>query len=147
MSRSSRPVVVDANIAVHAVLETDLSPLAERCWLAWREADVATCAPRLWLYEVTSAIHRVYMQGQIREEQALTALEIALGLGVQLVPDDGLAPQAFRWATRLRRLATYDCFYLALAERLGAEFWTADRSLANAATQAGVPWVRWMGSV
>jgi predicted nucleic acid-binding protein len=128
-------------------LETDLSPLAERAWLAWKEAGVDTRAPRLWLYEVTSAIHRVYMQGQIREEQALAALDIALELGVQLVPDDDLAHAAFRWATRLRRLATYDCFYLALAEHLGAELWTADRSLANAAKQAGLPWVRWIGEL
>jgi len=129
------------------VLETELSPLAERAWVSWNEAGTDTCTPRLWLYEVTSAIHRAYMQGQIREEQALAALEIALGFGVQIVPDDGLVPEAFRWATRLGRLATYDCFYLALAEHLGAEFWTADKSLANASRQAGLPWVHWIGEL
>lgn len=147
MSRPSRLVVVDANVAVHAVLETDFSPLAERAWVAWKEEDADTCAPRLWLYEVTSAIHRIYMLRQIREEQALAALDIAFGLGVQLVPDDGLAHQAFQWATRLRRLATYDCFYLALAEHLAAEFWTADGPLANASQQAGLRWVRWVGEL
>lgn len=35
-------------------------------------------------------------------------------------------------------MAACDCFYLALAETLGCELWTADETLRNA---AGVPWV------
>lgn len=146
MSKSS-PIVVDANVAVHAVIDTEFSPLAERAWLAWKGAGTDTCAPQLWLYEVTSAIHRVFMQGQIQEGQALAALDIALRLGVRLVGEDGLAREAFAWATRLQRLATYDCFYLALAEHLGTEFWTADRSLADASHQGGLMWVHWVGEL
>jgi predicted nucleic acid-binding protein len=52
--------------------------------------------------------------------------------------------QAFDWTLRLRRVAAYDSFYLALAQRLGCELWTFDRRLANA---AAAPWVRYMGNV
>jgi len=37
--------------------------------------------------------------------------------------------------------AVYDAHYLALAERLGAEMWTADRRLCQA-VGAALPWVR-----
>ncbi len=47
-------------------------------------------------------------------------------------------------AERFRRPATYDPHYLALAEREGCEFWTADERLWNA-VKADLPWVRWLG--
>ncbi len=146
MSRSLA-VVVDANLAIHTVLDTELSPLVARAWLALQKAGLRACAPRLWLYEVTSALHRAYMHGLVDEEQALAALDTALKLGVELVSDDGLSREAFMWATRLGWLATYDCFYLALAEHLAAEFWTADRALAHASRQAGLSQVHWVGDM
>ena len=52
---------------------------------------------------------------------------------------------ALRWAARLNQARAYDAFHLALAEELGAEFWTADRRLANAAQRAGATWAHWIG--
>jgi len=49
------------------------------------------------------------------------------------------------WAGRLNQSRAYDAFYMALAEELGAEFWTADQRLARAAQQAGVTWTHWIG--
>jgi predicted nucleic acid-binding protein len=43
----------------------------------------------------------------------------------------------------LNRAAAYDSFYLALAETLQCELWTADRRLRSA---IDLPWVRWAGS-
>ena len=54
-------------------------------------------------------------------------------------PDALLAQAAFEWTLRLNRAAAYDRFYLALAETLGCELWTADTRLRNA---ADLPWVR-----
>jgi predicted nucleic acid-binding protein len=45
---------------------------------------------------------------------------------------------AYDWTLRLKRAAACDSFYLALAETLHCELWTADQRLANA---ADVPWV------
>jgi predicted nucleic acid-binding protein len=42
---------------------------------------------------------------------------------------------------QLKRAAAYDSFYLALAETLRSELWTADKRLVNA---AGVSWVHLM---
>ncbi len=50
---------------------------------------------------------------------------------------------AFDWTVRLNQAAAYDSFYLALAEALRCELWTADQHLYDA---VGQPWVRWVGS-
>jgi hypothetical protein len=44
------------------------------------------------------------------------------------------------WRRPLSLPAAYDAHYLALAERVGAEFWTTDRRLANKVREA-LPWV------
>jgi predicted nucleic acid-binding protein len=138
-------VVVDANLAVHLVLDTNLSDLIDKAWTTWKQSGIQTVAPRLWHYEVTSAIHRVYFLGKIDEESAQVALKMVFMLGVKILDDDDLSLEAFNWATRLRRSAAYDCFYLALAQRLDTELWTADRPLSQAALQANAPWVKWIG--
>ena len=61
-------------------------------------------------------------------------------MGVQLVaPGATLSRQAFEWMLWLKRVTAYDSYYLALAEALGCDLWTADRQLANA---LDLPWVR-----
>ena len=73
--------------------------------------------------------------------EADTRLEALTHLGVQLVPPTlELNYLALRWAERLGQTVAYDAHYLALAEVLGCDFWTADRRLAKAA-RAEVPWV------
>ena len=54
-------------------------------------------------------------------------------------PDDVLAHAAYEWTLRLDRAAAYGSFYLALAETLHCELWTADRRLRNA---VHLDWVR-----
>jgi len=46
-------------------------------------------------------------------------------------------------ATHFNRPTAYDAHYLALAEMLGCEFWTADRRLYNAVKEE-LPWVKWL---
>ena len=75
--------------------------------------------------------------------EAEARLETLARLGVQLVPPTPeLDRLALRWAGRLGQTVAYDAHYLALAETLGCDFWTADRRLAEA---AGVSWVHWIG--
>lgn len=72
------------------------------------------------------------------------AIEAVLDLDVEFVrPDKALALQANKWRAKLNRGAAYDSFYVALAERLQCDLWTADKKLVNV---VGEPWV-WYGGV
>ncbi|MFH1927834.1 MAG: type II toxin-antitoxin system VapC family toxin, partial [Chloroflexota bacterium] len=75
---------------------------------------------------------------QITSAEGQQALALAQRLDVQLFPpDEAQTTLAFDWTMRLKRAAAYDSFYLALAEALRSELWTADKRLSNA---AGVSW-------
>ncbi len=137
---SERCAVIDASVAVKAVLP---NPMRENCVaLLVRLADYEILAPALWAYEVTSALTRAVHQGDLTEAEGRRALARVNDLGVHLVtPDENQQRQAFDWTLRLKRAAAYDSFYLALAEGLGCELWTADRRLASAVSE---PWLRWV---
>lgn len=139
-------VVVDANLAVYSVLKTPHSLMATRVMEQLAQRGSQPFAPGLWWYEITSVIHRYRFAGLISDSTAYTALELlTIELGVQQI--DVPVRSAFDWATRLRQKAAYDGFYLAGAEQLGAELWTADQSLFNNARQVGISWVHWMGEL
>jgi predicted nucleic acid-binding protein len=104
------------------------------------EEDVALIAPTLWLYEVTSGIHKLEHFKHISAAQAERAFAFAARFSIVLVePDFSLARRAMMWSRRLHRASTYDSFYLALAQERGCDLWTADSRLANAVNES---WVR-----
>lgn len=139
-------VVVDANIALGVLLEL---PYSERCaalFERWLLTRTSLYAPMLWDYEIVSALRKSVAARAVTSARAYEALEQLQQLGVNLMPPDvELHRVALRWAERLSQIASYDAQYLALAERLGAEFWTADSRLADSAHAAGADWVRAVG--
>jgi predicted nucleic acid-binding protein len=140
------PVVVDSNLAVFTVVDTQLSPLAVRVWNYFIVSQVSIYAPGLWSYETTSVIRKYCSLGKITNIEAEESLIILNQMQVQFVPEDlRLRQAALLWATRLQQKDAYDGFYLAAAEQLDAELWTADQSLVNNSRQIGVDWVHWMG--
>jgi predicted nucleic acid-binding protein len=142
----SSSVVIDASLAVFSVLQTPQSLTAARVMEHLAQRGFQPSAPGLWWYEVTSVIHRYRFAGLITDALAYQALGLlTTDLGVQ--PVDVSARAAFDWATRLRQKAAYDGFYLAAAEQLEADFWTADQALVNNAQQIGISWVHWMGEI
>jgi predicted nucleic acid-binding protein len=141
-------VVVDANLAVWHVLPV-LAPAGVKAHLMfalWVYEGTRVVAPSLWLAEYTSAVRIAVYTRVISTEKGREAIEMIPGLGIETLDMDAkMCQAAFGWAARLGQSKAYDGFYLALAERLGAEFWTADRKLANGARQAKADWVRWVG--
>ncbi len=139
-------VVIDANIAIYSVLKTPHSALAVRLLNQLTQEGAQLFAPSLWWFEVTSVVHNYRFARLISDSIAYSALEILTAeWGIQRI--DVPERSAFDWATRLRQKAAYDGFYLAAAEQLGVDFWTADKALANNAGQFGVSWVHWMGEM
>lgn len=139
-------VVIDANVALALVLPLPYMRRATALYDEWISLRIPLYVPMLWEYEVTSAVRKAVAQNAIEPADAQEALERVLILSVnRTAPDRELDVAALVWATRLRQVVAYDAQYLALAERLGAEFWTADRKLAAGARAAGVEWVRAIG--
>lgn len=136
--------VIDANIAVYAVLPCAFHDSALRLLEGLVQEEVALYVPRLWLTEVATAIRKVAVQAGLSSESAQMALEAAFSLPVEIVSEDAtLCYRAYQWAERLGQMAVYDALYLALAEYLEANFYTADRALARRCRQIGVDFV-WM---
>ena len=108
----------------------------------WRRDSARLCAPLLWEYELATAVCKAVALGMFDQQQATAAMESLLGLQVERVsPDLAMHTAALFWADKLGQVVAYDAQYLALAERLGADFWTADRRLSRRAGEAGANWV------
>ena len=60
--------------------------------------------------------------------------------------DPGVTLRAVDHAAAFAQSASYDAHYLALAEHLGCELWTADEKFWQA-TNGTFKWVRWVGEV
>jgi predicted nucleic acid-binding protein len=135
-----KPLVVDASFTFRLVLPGPQQNPLRSLVAGWLRDGHMLCAPTLWLYEMTSALCKAVHFGELTPEEGQRVLVLAQMLGIQLIaPDDDQVSLAFNWTFRLNRAAAYDSFYLALADTLQCEMWTADRRLRNAADQS---WVR-----
>ena len=139
-------VVVDASLAVKWVLLEEHSAEAVQLLGTWDEQGFDLVAPSWFPCEVSNVLFQRYRNGIVSAEQARSALIYLL----RLVPSSDYEPtaavRALELATRFSLRATYDSHYLALAEHLDCELWTADQRFWNA-TRATFPRVRWIGEV
>lgn len=137
-------VCLDANILLKLVLNEPDSHLVDELWRSWLDRGVYPAAPYLFPFEITVVIRKLVFQRKLDAESGLKALRKALAFDVQLLTFPGIHEQAWFLASRFNQPATYETFYLALAERLGCEFWTADHRLVNTVRES-FPWIRWLG--
>jgi len=137
---SSIRICPDANLVVRLlVVPEDLG--VRELWSQWRDERRLISAPALLYYEVTNVLHRYRFTGQLDTANLRAALDAALQLPIEVHWEPGLHVRAAELADRFGLAAAYDAHYLALAEHLGAEFWTADRRLARAVSP-DLDWVR-----
>lgn len=138
-------VCVDASLVLKLILVEADSAIAHQLWNTWIEAGVDVIAPPLFAFEGTSVLCSKVYRGLIPPQEAdlmFTALHL---LGVRLVYPEGLHKRAWELARRFNRPQAYDSHYLALAEMLNLEFWTADERLYNAVKDV-LPWVRYLSN-
>jgi predicted nucleic acid-binding protein len=146
MTQSS-PIVVDASVAVKWVVSETLSDQATAL-LATALAQPLFVPPHFY-GEVANALHRRTMR---TTPTALTPIEARAALnqflslsGIDVITPRDLYRRGFTLAQTLRVGAVYDSLYVAAAELIGGEFWTADQNFVDVvASQA--PWVRWLGT-
>ncbi|MCW5849154.1 MAG: type II toxin-antitoxin system VapC family toxin [Anaerolineae bacterium] len=146
MLKSSSVVVIDGNLALWTVIPQLASYNPAPQFALWYKANTRLVAPAFWLAECVSGIRLALYSRRITPERGQQSLNDLFALRVELAPlDESLCRSVYTWAERLNQARAYDALYLALAESLPAELWTADRRLADRARQLGVAWVRWIG--
>lgn len=118
-------IVVDASVLGPFLLDDQESGERARSAIG----DDALCAPHLVDCEVTSAIRRVRLRGEVGDARALQALSDLADLPLLRFPHTHLLPRMWELHATL---TPYDAAYVALAEALEAPLLTADRRLARA---------------
>lgn len=117
--------VLDAAVVVDALVTTGLIGDRSRDELrGLTELQV----PAIFTAEVTSALRGLELARNLSPVRAVTALDQILSMKVISYPFEPFAKRI--WELR-RNITVYDAWYVALAERLGTEFVTADKRLAG----------------
>ena len=119
--------VVDASLAIKWLAEEDDSDKAYALYLEWDASGVQIAAPHLMLAETVNALHRKVVDGKLAPQSMSGILENMDALGVRFYNLPNMHGRAWQLAEQLNQGAVYDSIYLALAERLDCELWTADR--------------------
>lgn len=135
---NSSTVCVDASIVIQRVV----SNAAEDLWETWTQSGVRLIAPTLLYYEVTNGLYRYLKAGIFSLETVEKTLRAAMALPIELVGEADLHQRAKDLAAKYNLPAAYDAHYLALAEPLEVELWTADARLFNAVQPFGIEWVK-----
>jgi len=137
-------VCIDAGVLIKLLVEEEHSDRAHALWGEWLESETQVISSLLLPFEVVSVLRKQVYRGVITLEEGENALSMAQTAKITLLSPPGLHQRAWKLAARFNRPAAYDAHYLALAEMMGCEFWTADKRLANV-VQDELPWVRWLG--
>jgi len=138
-------IVPDANVIAALLIHLPFSDEVELLFRRWRQQRSQFCAPALCPAEVMTTLRKMIVAGQISHQDAESATRAWEKLPIQIVvPDQELLLASLAWAQKTGQMAAYDAQYLALAESLGAEMWTADKRLYNALKDT-VAWLHWVG--
>ena len=137
-------VVVDASLAFKWLVKEEHSDRAQALSRSWANDGIQASAPYLMPVEVANALHRRVARGELTVSDAVRLLEYLLASGIELRNEQDLHVRALRLANHLQQGAVYDAHYLALAEILGCEYWTADERFYRAAMSSAQN-VHWIG--
>lgn len=137
-------VVVDASLAIKWVLKEPYTEQALALAVEWTVAGTRPLSPCLLLVEATNVLHRRATLGHISLSQAGQLLAGLLDMGIEIRESPQIHFRALELAQELRMPAVYDTHYLALADILGCDFWTADERFYNSVRERQ-PRVRWLG--
>ncbi len=139
-------VVVDSNLVVKWLVLVRDSALADELQTQWDSQGIELLAPSLLFFELTNVHHKYVRRGVLSDLSAIELLDRMRAFDITLVHDLSLYRRALQLASELGQGAAYDSHYLALAENVDCEFWTADRRFYRAALPH-FDRVRWLGEV
>ena len=125
-------VVVGASLAIKRLVDEDESYLALALLRSWVGNDMARSAPALMRYEVTNALHRRVIRGEMTVDAASALIDRLQLSRIEFSDPPELHRMALEVANQVGQGASYDSHYLALAEIFECELWTAERRFYRA---------------
>lgn len=138
-------IVVDSGILLKTVQIEEYTEMAKSLIADIGKSQIAVHAPTLFRYELVAVVRKWVYRNFISPQKAEAALSTVLEYSITLHFDEALLKRGYELATKYNRPTAYDAQYLALAERLACDFWTADERLFNAVKEA-FPQVHWLGN-
>jgi len=136
--------VIDASVALKWQFEDEEATDSARALLDdFIEDKIKLIAPTLFPYEIISAINVAISRKRINESVGYTAIKYITSLGIGLISFNDLIETTFQMASQYG-LSTYDCAYMALAEKEKCNLITGDKKFFNA-TRKHFPWVKLIG--
>ena len=137
-------VVVDASLAFKWLVREEHTDKALAILRAWQNEEIRPTAPHLLPFEVSNALHKRVSRGELSVEGAVDLIGNLLTSQIELHQPWNLHGRALEIARRFDQAAAYDAHYLALAESLGCELWTADERF-HRSVGGEMDHVRWIG--
>ena len=137
-------VVVDASFAFKWLVREEHTDKALVMLRAWQREEIRPAAPHLLPFEVANALHKRVNRGELSVEGAVDLIGNLLTSQVELHQPWNLHGRALEIASTYGQAAAYDAHYLALAESLGCDFWTADEKFHQSVGDADGR-VHWIG--
>lgn len=122
----SNYLVVDASIVIKWLVDEEDSDSAQALLDEWIAQGIERAAPNLLPFEVANVLYRQATQGLLSIEDCARLIDEMLGSQIQRYDPPNLHLRAIELARELGQGAAYDSHYLALAEQLDCELWTAD---------------------
>lgn len=124
-----RRVAIDASLAINFVIPAQPYHVQTVALFGiWAGEPATLVAPPLFESEVDSVIRRYVYQGMLDSDAGKAAQELVDSLPIGIVQDAGVRQRARQIAEAFNQDRVYDATYCALAELMGCEFWTADRT-------------------
>ena len=120
--------VLDSSVAFKWLVPEVDTPKALRLRDQFTKALLELIAPDFFPVETTHALTRAERQGRILVGQAEIFWADVMTTPPQLEPSSPLMTRAIQISSQLR-IGVYDCLYVALVEREGCDFVTADDKL------------------
>lgn len=137
----ARRCVVDANASLGLFLRLPYSDAIDKRMREWQAEEAKIVVPTLWEYECLTGLRRAVVLKLIPSREAKRLVEDLYALDFQKIgPTLEIHYLALQWAERIGQSKVYDAQYLALAESLSAEFWTADKRLFHILAALGIDW-------
>jgi len=132
-------IVLDSNVAIALAIALPYTEPAKEQMRVWVQESDNLFGPALWGYEIVSTLRKLIASNVISPNEADEATKLIFDLNIEIIPWREQKPtDILAWANRLGQGQAYDAAYLALADQLKAEFWTADKRLVNRAKQLGL---------